>query len=99
MRLSPEQIVAIREVARSVVGPSAVTRLFGSRTSDKLRGGDIDLHIDVTTPVESAAGLSARIGVRLQQVLGERRFDVLISAPNLPQHAIHRIARESGVEI
>ena len=99
MRLSAGQINIIRQTVATLAGPAAVTRVFGSRTDDGLRGGDIDLYVELKEPVDSAVRLSARIGARLQQLLGDRRIDVLISAPNLPQHPIHRIARETGIEL
>jgi len=48
-----------------------------------------------TTPVL----FSARIGARLQKALGDRRIDVLLAAPNLREQAIHRVARETGIEL
>lgn len=47
MRLTPDEIRAIKESARDAFGESAVVRLFGSRVDDSLRGGDIDLHVEV----------------------------------------------------
>lgn len=97
--MTPTELAAIRDTVRALVGDSASVRLFGSRVDDGARGGDIDLLVELETPVDSAARLSARIGARLQQVLGDRRIDVLVAAPNLQEGAIHRIARESGIEV
>ncbi len=99
MRLKPAELTAIRDTVRSVAGPSATVLLFGSRVNDAARGGDIDLLVELSTPVDSSARLSARIGARLQQVLGDRRIDVLVAAPNLQESPLHRIARESGVAV
>lgn len=46
MRLTGEEVAAIKASAREAFGASAVVRLFGSRIHDHLRGGDIDLHIE-----------------------------------------------------
>lgn len=51
MRLTKDEIEAIKVAAREAFGASAVVRLFGSRVDDTLRGGDIDLHVE-TDPVE-----------------------------------------------
>lgn len=99
MRLTPAELTAIRDTVRSVAGASATVRLFGSRVNDAARGGDIDLLVELQTPVDSSVRLSARIGARLQQVLGDRRIDVLVAAPNLQEGPIHRVARESGVAV
>lgn len=47
----------------------------------------------------SAALLGASIGAHLQSLLGDRRIDILIAAPNLSLQPIHRVARETGVEL
>lgn len=46
MRLSAEEVAAIKDAARAAFGESAVVRLFGSRVDDAERGGDIDLHVE-----------------------------------------------------
>ena len=44
MRLTPEEVAGIvQALTLSLSGHSAELRLFGSRTDDTLRGGDIDL--------------------------------------------------------
>ena len=99
MRLTPSELAAVRDTVRNVAGTSATVRLFGSRVDDSARGGDIDLLVELETPVDSAVRMSARIGARLQQVLGDRRIDLLIAAPNLQDSPVHRVARESGVQV
>jgi predicted nucleotidyltransferase len=44
MRLSDFQINSIKSTVKEVFG-DATTILFGSRTNDNLRGGDIDLYL------------------------------------------------------
>ena len=63
------------------------------------RALDIDLLIETDDPVDSPALLGARIGARLQQALGERRFDIVLAAPNVAEQPIHRLARETGIEL
>lgn len=43
MRLSQDQVQAIKFTAQTVLGNDARVTLFGSRTDDHRRGGDIDL--------------------------------------------------------
>ena len=57
------------------------------------------LLVELDHPVQSAVRLGAPIGARLQQALGERRIDVVMSAPNVAESTIHRVARETGVEL
>jgi len=69
------------------------------RTDDGAKGGDIDLLVDVSLPVESPVRLGARIGAQLQLALGDQRIDVLVVAPNVTEQPIHRLARSSGVPL
>lgn len=43
MRLTPDQVQAIRHAAQRVLGNGAQVRVFGSMAIDNLKGGDIDL--------------------------------------------------------
>lgn len=99
MRLTAAERVAIRDAVRTIAGASSRVLLFGSRVDDQARGGDVDLLVELDRPVDSAVLLSARIGARLQLVLGERRIDVIVIAPNLPEQPIHRVARASGIAV
>jgi len=42
MRLNPRQIDANQQAVSELAGIDATVRLFGSRTDDNARGGDID---------------------------------------------------------
>lgn len=97
MRLTDNERAKICAVVSAVAGPRARVRLFGSRTDDRVRGGDIDLLVEVDEPVTSAVRLEARIGARLQRELGDRRIDVLVAAPNVVEQPVHRVARQTGI--
>lgn len=62
MRLTPAEIVAVRDTVRAVAGASVVVRLFGSRLDDTAKGGDIDLLIELKTPVDRAVRLRRASG-------------------------------------
>jgi predicted nucleotidyltransferase len=47
MRLKPHEVDVIEAAAAEAFGPDAAVRLFGSRVDDSLRGGDIDLPIEM----------------------------------------------------
>lgn len=97
MRLSPQNIAALREAIGSLAPDASAIRLFGSRLDDDARGGDVDLMIDFDHPVEHPAALSARLSVRASRAIGGRKVDIMLRAPNLTQSAIHRIAQEEGI--
>ena len=45
MRLTTHQIAILTGLAKKHFGEAAQIRLFGSRTNDLVRGGDIDVHV------------------------------------------------------
>jgi len=73
--------------------------LFGSRTDDQKRGGDVDLLVITEKPVERPAMLAAGLEAQIRRALQGRRVDVLIQAPNLAVQPIHEIARNRGVPL
>lgn len=97
MRLTPAQILTIRQTTLEIAGSTARIRLFGSRLDDNARGGDIDLLLESDEPVDMPALLAARLAARLSRLMDGRKVDVLILAPNLLKLPIHTIALEEGV--
>jgi len=86
----------IRDTVAELAGPDAQVRLFGSRLRDELRGGDVDLLVEMPKPAKEPAMLSARIAGRVSRAMHGRNVDVVLSAPNLQTSAIHEIARREG---
>ena len=97
MRLLPQHIDSIKQHTLGIFGPYAVVRLFGSRLDDAARGGDVDLHVDCPTALESPAAAIARLSVACSRAMSGRKVDVLLSAPGLQEQPIHRVARQEGV--
>ncbi|MEA1958893.1 MAG: nucleotidyltransferase domain-containing protein [Chloroflexota bacterium] len=97
MRLTDTQRQTIQNIVTDELGPGVSVKLFGSRLDDAARGGDIDLFIELDEPVKHPAQLAARLSVRIMRAMYGRKVDVLLSAPNLSEQAIHRLAREQGV--
>lgn len=89
----------IRDEVERDFGAGAVVRLFGSRLDDRARGGDVDLLVESTVAVDASAWRAAQLEARLMRRLDGRRVDVLVSAPNLHEQPIHRIARREGVPL
>lgn len=99
MRLSIEQIAAIRREVALTAGDSARVWLFGSRVRDDARGGDIDLLLELDESVAEPAQLSARLAARVSRCVYGRKVDVLVQAPNLLRLPIHAILRAEGVRL
>lgn len=74
MRLTPEERTTIQSVFRQYF-PEAKVYLFGSRTDDKKKGGDIDLL--VLAKDKPNLTVDAKIDAELQRKLGEQKIDIL----------------------
>jgi len=79
MRLTPAQIDAIKSTAQAVLGEGAQVTLFGSRVDDDKKGGDVDLYVETTQPVELMQKI--RFKVSLQDQL-DLPVDLLLEAPS-----------------
>jgi predicted nucleotidyltransferase len=99
MRLKPNQIAIIRRSVSELAGQEARVSLFGSRTDDNARGGDIDLLVEIPFPVEDPAWLTAQISGRISHQLGGQKVDVVLSAPNLKRFPVHEIAKKEGISL
>jgi len=69
--------------------------LFGLRVQDSARGGDIDLLVVSTLPLESWASAEAEFAATLEWRLGDQRIDVVIDDRSRTL-AIADRARETG---
>ena len=76
--------------------------LFGSRTGDARRGGDIDLLVEPPTPVDAslAVEMSTRLAARLYRSIGERRIDIVVAAASeADDRLIVLEARRQAIEL
>lgn len=95
MRLRPEEVVTIKAAVVQTFGDGAVVRLFGSRTDDARRGGDIDLHVEVA-PGADWFDRSIRLRSLLFMDL-EREVDVVVERRGEPMRLIDRVAKRHGI--
>lgn len=79
MRLNDYQRKSLREAVREFL-PDARVLLYGSRTDDAKRGGDID--ILVLTEQDIPLKLRLAIESRMWQKIGEQKIDVLFEKPS-----------------
>ena len=93
MRLRPDEIKAIKEIIQSF-DSEAKTWLYGSRTDDSKRGGDIDLLI-FSKKINFSDKL--KIKSQLYQKIGEQKIDILIARDK--KKPFVRIALENAVLI
>jgi predicted nucleotidyltransferase len=98
MRLLPHEVEAIRAAVRDVFGPTARARLFGSRTRDDLRGGDIDLFVEVE-PGQASIANEQRLRDRIAPAVEDLRTDVLLHERGGPLTPLAQIALRDGMPL
>jgi len=82
--------------------PGSRVSLFGSRTDDDARGGDIDLLVEPPAALTADEWVARRQAfvARLYRLIGERRIDVLLALPGeSPVAAVVASARRQAVEL
>jgi hypothetical protein len=99
MRLTPEQIDIIKSTAQSVLGEGTQVILFGSRVDDTLKGGNIDLLLELDTRVPNKTQAVGQIYAQLIKKLGDRKIDILIKDPSTLPTGIYSHAKENGVPL
>lgn len=100
MRLTSRQRSVIQQTLLEHFGGGSRILLFGSRTDDQARGGDIDLFVEPEIQDPDAL-VNARLQalVDLHKALGEQKIDIVISRRNGPNLPIHQVARETGIPL
>jgi predicted nucleotidyltransferase len=93
MRLTPEQINAIKQTAHAVLGADARVTLFGSRVADAKRGGDIDLLFETDQLLSNRATITGALYVALIRKLSDRKIDILLKDMATPAAPVMAIAR------
>jgi predicted nucleotidyltransferase len=98
MRLKPNEIEAIKTAAADVFGPGVVVRLFGSRVRDDLKGGDIDLHLEVEDGFQDYRH-AGDFRWKLMNSIGERAIDLVFHVRGRPLRSIDHVAMNEGVAL
>lgn len=93
MRLNDFEIKAIKQSASEVFGANVQVFLFGSRTDDTKKGGDIDLYIKTKTGNDFTHKI--KFLVALEEKIGEQKIDVVFAEDE--NRAIERQAMSTGV--
>lgn len=93
MRLTAEEIKTIKQTA-SASDPKAKVYLFGSRTDDAARGGDIDLLVE-SSVIDSKKKRNLRD--RLFHQLGAQKVDLVVTKDYSEPFA--RIAKSKGIKL
>ena len=97
-RLEPGEIEAIRRAAQTVCGAQARVRVFGSRVEDHLKGGDLDLWLEVA-PGQATLANEARFRDLIARPLDDLKVDIVLHERGRPLSPIDQIARRDGVPL
>ena len=99
MRLTSEQIKAIKDTTYSVLGEGSRVILFGSRVDDAKKGGDIDLLFETEHILDNRVNTIGTLYAALIRKLGDRKIDILLKDPKTPEAPVLVIARQTGIEL
>lgn len=97
MRLTKKEIDQIKKVTSECFGQNAKVYLFGSRTDDKRKGGDIDLYIE-TGITKDVFARKLKMLADLEEFIGEQRIDIVINN-HLNDKYIYHIAKFEGIPL
>ena len=98
MRLNFKDITSIKAVTNSVFGENAIVTLFGSRTEDSKKGGDIDLLIKCNKTVsrDDLYQLKLKFLVQLKKRIGDQKIDVIIDGGQV-NNSIFKTVEKEGI--
>lgn len=99
MRLSTHYHRVIKKYTEVIFGNRAEVFLFGSRTDDTQKGGDIDLYIIPHDDEKREELFDKKIAFlgKLQEHLGEQKIDILLAKNS--QCSIEREALTTGIRL
>ncbi len=92
MRLNQHELDVVRQTLYGA-DPNGRVWLFGSRVDDARRGGDIDLYLEASRPIDLKDSLA--LEYRLT-ALCDAKVDLLIRRPGEAEKPIHVIARQGA---
>lgn len=99
MRLSKFEIESIKSLAIRHFGTDVQVILFGSRTSDQQRGGDIDLFISSPTGEHLNTRTKINFTTDLIIQIGEQKIDVVLDNPIMKNSVFFKTINQTGIPL
>ncbi len=100
MRLSSKEIAVIKALVAQVYGGEATVFLFGSRTDDALRGGDIDLLIQSEARERLNLENKIQFLAELKQRIGDQKIDVVYDNQRTrQQHSFYKSLKQQSIQL
>ncbi len=97
IRLTEEELKAIKNIGKEVFGENVRLWLFGSRINPKARGGDIDIYVEVQN-MENWLDKKLDFLVKLKEKIGDQRIDLVLK-PYDCEEEICIEAKRTGVRL
>lgn len=97
MRLSQENIILIKNSVKEIFDENSKVFLFGSRTDDQKKGGDIDLYIE-TQIKNDLLQKKLKLINTLHKILGEQKIDIVINNFTSDKY-IYEVAKHEGIQL
>ena len=99
MRLSEFEIESIKRMASRHFGTNVKVFLFGSRTSNQKRGGDIDLFI--SNPDGGHLKMRTKINFMtdLMLLIGEQKIDVVLDNSDKKKSVLFKTINQTGIKL
>jgi len=95
MRLSEDILIKIKEYKQLCFPHDSSLYLFGSRTDDTKKGGDIDLFLESKSAVDPKSEIDFL--KLIYKNATQRKIDLVVKTPDKKTTAIYQTAKAEGV--
>jgi predicted nucleotidyltransferase len=99
MRLSKFEIDSITNLAISHFGSDVQVFLYGSRTSNQQRGGDIDLFISSANSLKLNTRTKLNFITDLILLIGEQKIDVVLDNPVKKNSVFFKTINQTAIQL
>lgn len=99
MRISEFEIESIKNVASKHFGKDVQVFLFGSRTMDQARGGDIDLFIRNQNNEKLEIRTKIKFITDLILLIGDQKIDVVLDNPAAEKSGFFQTIQQTGIRL
>ena len=99
MRLSEYEIESIKSLANRHFGKNVQVFLFGSRTRNQQRGGDIDLFIRNTNGEQLKMRTKINFITDLILTIGEQKIDVVLENPATKNSGFIKTIYQTAIQL
>ena len=100
MRISKDEQAIIKRLAKQEFGGGTHVYIFGSRTDDNKKGGDIDLFVTNQSQQKLTLKAKIRFLAKLKSVIGDQKIDVVLDTKaTQSKKSFYQSIKQNAVEI